>query len=58
MAMSSDMTEPVVYVVSGGFPSPTRLARVLARSLPIEWLCAMIFPRWVRMPELHRVARV
>jgi hypothetical protein len=32
-----DTFKPVVYVVSGGRPSATWLARVSARSLPIEW---------------------
>jgi hypothetical protein len=53
-----DTSEPVVYVVLGGCPSSARLARITARSLPIEWLCAFMLPRWVRMHELHRVARV
>jgi hypothetical protein len=53
-----DTYKPVVYVVSGGCPSGTWLARMSARSLPIEWLCGLILPRWVRVPELHRVASV
>jgi hypothetical protein len=51
-------SEPAVYVVSGGCPSATWLAREFARSLPIEWLCALILPRWVRMPGSQRVLRV
>jgi hypothetical protein len=50
--------EPVVYAVSGGCPSAIRLARVSARSLPIESLWALILSRWVRMPDSQRVWRV
>jgi hypothetical protein len=53
-----DTYKPVVYVVSGGCPSAVWLARMLARSLAIEWLCALILPMWVRVPEMHRVASV
>jgi hypothetical protein len=53
-----DTSEPVVYVVSNGCPSATWLARILARSLPSERLCALFLPRLVRMSELHRVLRV
>jgi hypothetical protein len=53
-----DTSEPVVYVVSGGCPFATWLASASARSLPSEWLCALILPRWVRMPSLQRVLRV
>jgi hypothetical protein len=38
--------------VSGGWPSASLLARVYARSLPIEWLCALILPRLVRMLDV------
>jgi hypothetical protein len=51
-------SEPVVYIVSGGWPSATWFARVSARSLPREWLWAFIFPRCVRMPAPQRVIRV
>jgi hypothetical protein len=44
-----DTSQPVVYVVSGRCPSGTWLASVSARSLPSEWLCALILPRCVRM---------
>jgi hypothetical protein len=40
--------------VSGGWPSATRLASESGRSLPIEWLCALILPRCVRRPDVHR----
>ena len=53
-----DTSEPVVYVVSGGWPSATWLAIVSARSFPSEWLCALILPRCVRVPALQRVLRV
>jgi hypothetical protein len=53
-----DMFEHVVHVVSGGCPSAAWLARVFARSLANEWLCALILPRCVRMPESQRVLRV
>jgi hypothetical protein len=46
--------EPVVYDVSGGCPPAAWLASVPARSLPIEWLCALILPRCVRMPDSQR----
>jgi hypothetical protein len=39
-----DTSEPVVKVVSGGCSFAMWLARVFARSLPIEWLCALILP--------------
>jgi hypothetical protein len=38
-----DTSEPVVYVESGVCPSATWLDRVSARSLPSEWLWALIF---------------
>jgi hypothetical protein len=44
--------------VSGGWPSADWLPRVSARSLPIEWLCALILPRRVRMPKWRRLLRV
>jgi hypothetical protein len=53
-----DTSEPVVYVVSGGWPSAAWLARVSARSLPNEWLCALILPKCMRMHESQRVLRV
>jgi hypothetical protein len=53
-----DTSQPVVYVVWGGYPSATRLARVSARSLPREWLWALILPRRVRKPDSQRVLRV
>jgi hypothetical protein len=53
-----DTFEPMVYVVSGGCPSATWLASVSARSLPNEWLCALILPRCVRMSDSQRVLRV
>jgi hypothetical protein len=53
-----DTSDPVVYVVLGGCPSTTRFASVSARSLPIEWLCALILPRCVRMLASQRVLRV
>jgi hypothetical protein len=53
-----DTYEPVVHVVSGGCMSTVWIARVPARSLPNEWLCALILPRCVRMPESQRVLKV
>jgi hypothetical protein len=53
-----DTFEPVVYVVSGECPSAIWLASASARSLPREWLCALILQRCVRMPALQRVLRV
>jgi hypothetical protein len=53
-----DSSEPMVYVVSGGCPSAAWLASVSARSLPSEWLRALILPRCVRMPALQRVLSV
>jgi hypothetical protein len=53
-----DTYELVVYVVSGGCPSAAWLARVPARSLPKDWLRALILPRCVRMHDSQRVLRV
>jgi hypothetical protein len=53
-----DASKPVEYVCLGGCPSAAWLASVSARSLPIEWLCALILPRCVRMPDTQRVLRV
>jgi hypothetical protein len=53
-----DTFEPVVLTVSGGWPSATWPARASERSLQIERLCALILPRWGRMPDLQRVLRV
>jgi hypothetical protein len=53
-----DTSKPVVYVVSGGCPSAAWLARVSARSLPDEGLCALILPRCVRTPESRRDLRL
>jgi hypothetical protein len=53
-----DTSEPMVYVVSGGCPSTVWLARASAKSLPIEWLRALILQKYVRVPEAQRVLRV
>jgi hypothetical protein len=53
-----DTSEPMEYVVSGGYPSVDWLASASARSFPSDWLCALILLRCVRMPALQQVCRV
>jgi hypothetical protein len=49
---------PVVYSVSGEFPSAILLASASAMSVPAKQLCTLILNKYSRMPAAKWVLRV